>query len=64
MLTYFFNQQHLKRDLTPNVVVIKILNTSAAIRCAKQKTQIQWIEDEIKFNFIRKQKLNSNLLNA
>jgi purine nucleoside permease len=33
----FSNQQYLKIDLTPNVVVIKIPTASPAVQCTKQQ---------------------------
>ena len=53
-----FNQQCLKRKLTPAYAGIKISNTSLACKCTLHKATNMRIRDEIKFLYTKKQQLN------
>ena len=60
----YFNHQCLKQNLTPNYTKIKIPNTSPASIFTKQKIVKLSIKDEIKFLYMKKEKLNTALYKA
>jgi hypothetical protein len=57
----YFNCQYLQQNLTPNYTKIKIPNTSCAATFITHKIVKLRIKDEIKFLYIKKEKLNNAL---
>ena len=57
----YFNRQCLKQTLTPDNTKIKVPNTSFAVKFTKNKITKIRIKDEIKFLYIKKEKLNKQL---
>ena len=57
----YFNRQCLKQNLTPNYTKIKIPNVSPASILTKHKIVKLRIKDEIKFLYMKKEKLNNAL---
>ena len=57
----YFNKQCLQQNLTPNYIKIKISRTSLAAKFTKEKNIKIRIKDEIKFLYIKKEKLNYEL---
>ena len=54
----YFNRQCLKQNLTPDCTKMKVPNTSFAAKFTKNKITKIIIKDEIKFLYIKKEKLN------
>lgn len=54
----YFSKQCISRNLKPKYVNVKISTTSAAVRFTKAKAQRLNIKDQLKFQHIKKQKLN------
>ena len=57
----YFNKQCLQQNFTPNYIKIKISHTSPAAKFTKEKIIKLRIKDEIKFLYIKKEKLNYQL---
>jgi hypothetical protein len=57
----YFNNQCLKRNITPKYEKIKIPNTSPAQKTTQQKIKNIRIKEEIKYLYAKKQKLNKQL---
>ena len=57
----YFNQQCLRKKLTPKFARIKIPNYSPAAKATIVKTQTIRVREEIKFLYIKKQQLNKKL---
>jgi hypothetical protein len=57
----YFNQQCLKKQLTPAYTLIKVLNTSPASKYTQHRIPNLRIKDEIKFLYIKKQQLNHQI---
>jgi hypothetical protein len=57
----YCSKQCISRDLKPKYVIVKIATTSAAVRFTKAKAQRLNIKDQLKFQHIKKQKLNWKL---
>jgi hypothetical protein len=57
----FFNQQCLAKKVIPNYAKIKIPCTSAGTNITQKKVQTVSLKDEIKFLYVRKEKLNGEL---
>jgi hypothetical protein len=57
----YFNRQHLIKNVIPNYVKIKILYISPATSITQKKVQTIRIKDEIKFLYMKKEKLNNDL---
>jgi len=57
----YFNQQCLRKKLTPNFARIKIPSYSPAAKATIVKTQTIKVREEIKFLYMKKQQLNKKL---
>jgi len=57
----YFNKQCLAKKIIPNYAKLKFHNTSPAAQLTAKKAQTTHIKDEIKFQFIMKDKLNREL---
>jgi len=55
----YFSRQCLKQNLTPNYTEIKIPNTTPDATSTKHKIVKLKIKDEIKYLYIKKEKLNN-----
>jgi hypothetical protein len=58
----FFKQKCLRNNIIPIFVKINIPNTSPASKFTQHKASIWRLQDEIKYLYIKKQRLNQQLL--